>query len=522
MSARVAPKIIERLEGRTVVDASRVAARAFNAYLSPKTDLLARLQMLEGAAGVPRGAWTGGRLSPGSAKDHFGAEMDETWTARSNSGLAEKAVTAVRRSVGEIAGDKGVQSSMRDMSAEEMVNSFIAGLWPWASPGEEHSIMSSPPFYAIGEKMRTHPDTMEGLVNGSLKPQRFEPIVYSWISQKARSEYKKWSRSTARGKAVPEWLPSGTSRFDTMQTENADESDILTRILGQKNNPKAKRMRTLLRRIGDKNPRQADAEVFQSFLRVIESLSGGETRTEFGRMNEYGVPRGIATTIGEELGKSRQFVGQALKRSLQFVVERASKEPALRKLWLEMKDEAIGGAFGKLGSDELLADLETWANGYLSGIEDEFEREGDREVTVGPLTLSIGKFPGANSGAYSHKARSAEGDCYEAAANYLVENGLGMWGGSQKKGNLILVHAEVMGQGPLDGVAFGHAWVEDGNTVIDRSNGGDVRMSKQRYYAAGKIGEINNIHKYTVEEARRKLLDTGVYGPWDLRTSTGL
>jgi hypothetical protein len=139
MSARVAPKIIERLEGRETADASRVAARALTAYLSPKTDLLARLQMLEGAAGVPRGAWTT-RLSPGSAKDHFGPDLDESWTTRSNSGLAEKAVTAVRRSIGEISGERGVQSAMRDMSAEEMVNSFLAGLWPWAAPGEDHSI----------------------------------------------------------------------------------------------------------------------------------------------------------------------------------------------------------------------------------------------------------------------------------------------------------------------------------------------------------------------------------------------
>jgi len=120
-------------------------------------------------------------------------------------------------------------------------------------------------------------------------------------------------------------------------------------------------------------------------------------------------------------------------------------------------------------------------------------------------------------------ARAAEGDCYEAAANYIVERGLGLWGGKGKpKSGLILVHGEVAGQGPLEGVNFGHAWVLDGNTVIDNSNGRNLRMPKSAYYALGKIDEINNFHEYDVETARHMLLRFKTYGPWDLETSTGL
>ena len=104
------------------------------------------------------------------------------------------------------------------------------------------------------------------------------------------------------------------------------------------------------------------------------------------------------------------------------------------------------------------------------------------------------------------------GDCYEAAAHYMLDNAYG-------KGlhNLRLVHGEVAGQGPLEGMTYGHAWVEDGDTVIDRSNGRNIVMPKADYYALGQIDKLNNSHVYTFEEARAKMLEHGVYGPWDLK-----
>ena len=105
----------------------------------------------------------------------------------------------------------------------------------------------------------------------------------------------------------------------------------------------------------------------------------------------------------------------------------------------------------------------------------------------------------------------------------------------------MLIHGEVQGQGPLSGVRYGHAWVEDGSIVVDRSNGRDIRMPKAIYYAIGAIaspdmskwgvpGSLNdpdlfsggNLHKYTWEEARTKILDSGNWGPWDLVTESGL
>lgn len=107
------------------------------------------------------------------------------------------------------------------------------------------------------------------------------------------------------------------------------------------------------------------------------------------------------------------------------------------------------------------------------------------------------------------------GDCYEAAMRYLLDHVLGI-GVESPDHDLRLVHGEVAGQGPMLGVTFGHAWIEDGDIVIDQSNGRNIRLPRAVYYAVGRIGELNNIHVYTPEEARDKCLEHGVYGPWDL------
>ena len=147
---------------------------------------------------------------------------------------------------------------------------------------------------------------------------------------------------------------------------------------------------------------------------------------------------------------------------------------------------------------------------------------------------------------------AALGDCYEAGGKFMMDNCM------IGKCNYILVHGEVTGQGPLEGVKYGHCWIEDGDMVIDKSNGRDLRLPKQVYYALGGIDDGQsdgntyyedeggrwedgewvedemfdpdnmgptkgpNLHKYTWEQARKKIMEYEHWGPWDLVTETGL
>ena len=112
----------------------------------------------------------------------------------------------------------------------------------------------------------------------------------------------------------------------------------------------------------------------------------------------------------------------------------------------------------------------------------------------------------------------AQGNCYEAAGQYMM---MECQLGGSSCGDMLLVHGEVMGQGHLEGIPFGHAWVEVNGTVIDKSNGRNLELPAQFYYAIGRINEIGNVIKYPWSEARGKIMEYEHWGPWDLETSSG-
>jgi hypothetical protein len=114
---------------------------------------------------------------------------------------------------------------------------------------------------------------------------------------------------------------------------------------------------------------------------------------------------------------------------------------------------------------------------------------------------------------------TATGNCYEAALQTLMR-----LCGEGDQSHYRLVHAEIIGQGPIEGVRHGHAFVVDvvREIAYDESNGRNVCWPTPVYAAISRIHEVGNWHIYTFKEASRRALETGVYGPWDLETSTGL
>jgi hypothetical protein len=112
----------------------------------------------------------------------------------------------------------------------------------------------------------------------------------------------------------------------------------------------------------------------------------------------------------------------------------------------------------------------------------------------------------------------ATGNCYQAAAELLMDSQF--LKNIDFKGTPYLVHAEVGGQGVLEGIRYGHAWVEDDIFVYDYSNGRQLVLPKNYYYHIGdvKTRDKKKYRKYSFEQARKKLLDTGNYGSWDIET----
>lgn len=96
------------------------------------------------------------------------------------------------------------------------------------------------------------------------------------------------------------------------------------------------------------------------------------------------------------------------------------------------------------------------------------------------------------------------GDCFVVALqNVMADRGL------------YLCHGIVSGQGPLRGIRFAHAWNETQfGYVIDQSNGNDVVMPRDAYYALGEIDE-SDVRYYDFDEMAECVVRYGTYGPWD-------
>lgn len=106
----------------------------------------------------------------------------------------------------------------------------------------------------------------------------------------------------------------------------------------------------------------------------------------------------------------------------------------------------------------------------------------------------------------SLSSRHKGGNCYESAMKQMMD--------FYSKGikDIKLVHGVVTGQGELEGVQFGHAWVELNNMVFDMSNGRKVVMLKNKYYA---IGQIKITRTYDYQQMLEKVIKYETYGPWD-------
>lgn len=106
------------------------------------------------------------------------------------------------------------------------------------------------------------------------------------------------------------------------------------------------------------------------------------------------------------------------------------------------------------------------------------------------------------------------GDCYEVSGRFIMNKM-----GATKDEPYKLVHGMVSGQGKLEGLRYGHAWIEYGNVVIDNSNGKERNYPKELYYVVGNIIPKETIY-YTPTEAVKRIAKYKHWGPWDMNGDT--
>jgi hypothetical protein len=105
------------------------------------------------------------------------------------------------------------------------------------------------------------------------------------------------------------------------------------------------------------------------------------------------------------------------------------------------------------------------------------------------------------------------GDCYEAAAIYLMDT----------HQEATLVHGLPTLQRPPY-QKFGHAWIEypgpNGEMLVrEVANGRHLEIPVSLYYALGQIDPAE-CKRYTLNDLRRWAVEAGHWGPWE--TDDGL
>jgi hypothetical protein len=163
---------------------------------------------------------------------------------------------------------------------------------------------------------------------------------------------------------------------------------------------------------------------------------------------------------------------------------------------------------------------------FLYKIENEKSKSGkysqDNDL-IEDLGYDYQKFAKGNKISSKNKG----GDCYYVAGTIAMSEKLTKLAKEFEipdfQGTPYVVHAEVSGQGAISGVRYGHAWVEDDLYLYDFSNGREIVFPKQLYYSMGNVVITKpKYYKYTFKEAVEKMLETGHYGSWELKTQSGL
>lgn len=111
---------------------------------------------------------------------------------------------------------------------------------------------------------------------------------------------------------------------------------------------------------------------------------------------------------------------------------------------------------------------------------------------------------------YEARTFPMNGDCFDSSFDYMMKHG-------KENPNLRLVHGYVSGQGSIKGYRFAHGWCEDGDEVIDVSNGGNRKLPKDLYYAIGNIYP-NQCKYYSYKTVMENMAPKfGFKGPWEIK-----
>jgi hypothetical protein len=289
--ARTLTTILDSYKGRVASDTSMVqliSQRYLRASIASALEMVARAQILEGAAGLPQGTWSKNpRQGLIQAKLHFSeTDIDPTWFLPTNLyKAAQEAMQSVQR-----------QYKM-SVSPEDVLQGFMAGI---GAKGEQ--VLSLFRYAGITRG--------EEIIRGSGSPDDIEGTVRAYAANRAMSYAKTHARRQKNLK--PDDTENSPGSLENLREQDQD-AILIEALLGR-----------------DAIGRELRSFCYKIVLAMKPGIAeyGLEWLNLIARNGKVPKQRDILYAMGREIDSKNQVaVGRALKSVLAAITKAAKRSP---------------------------------------------------------------------------------------------------------------------------------------------------------------------------------------------------
>jgi len=311
--------------------AGRFLAASVGKVAAWNMDMLARLSVLEGAAGVSPGTWLRKKAAGfGAALDYFGPKLPAAWTTTQDQGLYNKALATATRAL----------RSAQGTDATDLVQDMVSGSNTSSGPARTRV------FYSVGAALRKYETD---LIAGQMTPdhRRVKGVIDKWVTRAALDVLL--SQKEQRHHQVRPDARSPLQTHSVKELDDDERSNLMLLALQSPGGPGAEVRRIIDHEI-DRAFTKADRAIVRAFLEKIAQpkyRSTAEMKRLVSRFNPakwftqaYGLVR---RDIMDELGVSAQQLTNALggnaKNVFRFMREKVGKNSRVQKIILELADQ---------------------------------------------------------------------------------------------------------------------------------------------------------------------------------------
>lgn len=288
-------------------------------------DQLARLSLLEGAAGVPPGTWLRQKSRGfGAALDHFGPNLAGGWTAPTDQGVYDKALAVASRVLRDVA----------RVDANDLLQDLVIGSARSGGPAR-HRL-----FYSVGSALRKYEND---LGQGAITPhdRRIKGTIDRWVTRAARDVLRTQKKEE----------PSGTI-LDQVSAKMLDD-DTRTNLLilaFQSPGGSGLEMRRQIDRLIDVSFPSGERPIVRMFLQKLGEpryRSMSEVRRLVSNFDPakwfvhvYNIIRKeLMTELDVSSQRLTNVLGPHAKKVFRFMRERVARDPKVQRIVEELANE---------------------------------------------------------------------------------------------------------------------------------------------------------------------------------------